>query len=182
MSCQLSLSDIHKYHRSKHIFYLIDVLFRCSSDDQVNLKAYLDALPTGDHQHFYRQVTDGEADNFLLVHQTGDQKRLMAKYGNELCLLDATYKTTRYALPLFFVVVPTNTCYQVVGTFMISHETTDCIREAVEHLARWNPEWKPSFWMTDCCAAEINAVESIFPGMRTNTLSSNNFNILRLVK
>ena len=37
----------------------------------------------------------------LLCYQTKEQKRLLLKYGNDMCLLDATYKTTRYALPLF---------------------------------------------------------------------------------
>ena len=32
----------------------------------------------------------------LLVHQTDCQKRLLIRYGS-ICLLDATYKTTRYA-------------------------------------------------------------------------------------
>ena len=40
-------------------------------------------------------------NKLLFVHQTKWQKRLLNKYGNELTLLDATYKTTRYALPLF---------------------------------------------------------------------------------
>ena len=36
----------------------------------------------------------------------------LERYGNKLCLPDATYKTTRYALPLFFVAVKTNVDYQ----------------------------------------------------------------------
>ena len=41
----------------------------------------------------------------------------MTRYGNEMTLLDATYKTTRYNLPLFFLVVKTNVNYAVVGGF-----------------------------------------------------------------
>ena len=44
-------------------------------------------------------------NKLLFVHQTKWQKRLLNKYGNELTLPDATYKTTRYALPLFFSVL-----------------------------------------------------------------------------
>lgn len=90
---------------------------------------------------------------------------MMETYGNEICLLDATYKTTKYGLPLFFVVVPTNTSYQVIGTFMVSKETSSAIAEALTQLSAWNPGWKPSFWMTDYDAAERNAVETVFPGM-----------------
>ena len=51
----------------------------------------------------------------LFVHQTKDQRPLLERYGNEISMLDATYKTTRYSLPLFFVVVKTNVDYQIVG-------------------------------------------------------------------
>jgi hypothetical protein len=37
----------------------------------------------------------------------------MQKYGHTL-LLDATHKTTKYALPVFFLAVKTNVDYQVV--------------------------------------------------------------------
>ena len=38
----------------------------------------------------------------LWVHQEAWQQELMLKYGNIVCLMDVTYKTTRYNLPLFF--------------------------------------------------------------------------------
>ncbi|XP_066925961.1 uncharacterized protein, partial [Clytia hemisphaerica] len=50
----------------------------------------------------------------LFVHQTKRQRRLLAKYGNFVCLLDATYKTTKYSLPLFFIATRTNVDYQVI--------------------------------------------------------------------
>ena len=54
---------------------------------------------------------------FFFVNQTTWQRRLLSKYGNDICLLDATYKATRYALPLFFLAVKTNVDYQVVTSF-----------------------------------------------------------------
>ena len=50
-------------------------------------------------------------------------------------MLDATYKTTRYNLPLFFVVVKTNVDYQIVGSFVVQSETTDAIFEVFEALS-----------------------------------------------
>lgn len=91
-------------------------------------------------------------------------------YGQEICLLDATYKTSRYSLPLFFVVVPTNTSYQVIASFLISKETTASISEALGVLLKWNPSWSPKFWMTDFDAAEMGAIEHIFPGKFTGIL------------
>ncbi|CAH2329517.1 Hypothetical predicted protein, partial [Pelobates cultripes] len=70
--------------------------------------------------------------------------RLLKLYGNQITLLDATYRTTRYALPLFSLCVRTNVCYVVVGAFVIQQETTTSIQEALEMFKTWNPGWKPS--------------------------------------
>ena len=58
-----------------------------------------------------------QTQKLLYVHQEQWQQRLMVKYGNEISLLDATYKTTNYALPFFFVCVKTNNGYAVVGMY-----------------------------------------------------------------
>ena len=63
-------------------------------------------------QQFHFEATEEER-HFVFVHQTAQQKRLMGMYGGELCLLDATHRTTKYALYLFFIVVKTNVDYQV---------------------------------------------------------------------
>ena len=139
---------------------------RKSSDDQDNLERYMESLPHDKHRfHLQKATSDDDGRQFLFVHQTSDQQRLMKRYGNEICLLDATYKTSRYALPLFFVAVPTNTRYQVIASFIISSETTESISQALTVLSRWNPDWKPANWMTDCCQAEISAAENVFPGV-----------------
>ena len=79
----------------------------------------------------------------------------MQKYGNSICLLDATYKTAKYAVPLFFVAVKTNVDYQVVGSFAIQDETTDAIAEAFSMLKSCNPKWQPRCFMIDNCDEEI---------------------------
>ena len=58
----------------------------------------------------------------MFVYQSNHMGRLLQRHGNEMCLLDATYKATRYALPLFFLVVKTNVDYQVVAAFLIKGE------------------------------------------------------------
>lgn len=100
----------------------------------------------------------------LFVHQFHWQRRLLNRYGQDICLLDATYKTCKYALPLFFLCVKTNVNYQVVASFIVQNETENDILEAFQILKSWNPFWFPSFFMTDKCDAEINAIESAFPG------------------
>ena len=67
--------------------------------------------------------------SLLFVYQSEWQKRLLNRYGKELVLLDATYRTTRYALSLFFFAVKTNIDYQIAATFVTENETQDCIEE-----------------------------------------------------
>ena len=46
---------------------------------------------------FFRPKLDGDdekREKFLFVYQTKWQRDLLQKYGNEILLLDATYKTT----------------------------------------------------------------------------------------
>lgn len=109
-------------------------------------------------------------DDLLFAHQTAWQKQLMIRYGNEITLLDATYKTMRYELPLFFLVVKTNVNYIVVGSFIIQRETTASIQEALGIFHDWNASWKPQFFMTDFCHEEIHAIENTFTGTDDSTL------------
>ena len=117
-------------------------------------------------------VTPLSRQKLLFVHQTAWQKQLLSRYGNDICLLDATYKTTCYALLLYFLTVRTNVDYQIVGSFVVQDESTESIKEALGALHQWNLKWRPAFFMVDCCEEEINAIESTFPGMWSPTKSS----------
>ncbi len=110
-------------------------------------------------------VDDGTLNKGLLfVYQAQWQKRLLNRYGNELCLLDATYKTTKYCLPLYFLVVKTNIEYKVVAAFVTQSETTEAIKEALSVIMKWNPIWKPKHFMVDYALEEILSVQQLFPG------------------
>ncbi|KAL9969690.1 hypothetical protein ACROYT_G021937 [Oculina patagonica] len=110
------------------------------------------------------KADDGTSNKGLLfVHQTSWQRCLLNRYGNELCLLDATYRTTKYSLPLYFLVVKTNIEYKVVASFVTQSETTDAIKEALSIIMKWNPDWDPKHFMVDYAEEEISAVEDLFP-------------------
>ena len=89
----------------------------------------------------------------LFVHQLANQKRLLEKYGKEICLLDASYNTTEYSIPLFFL---------AVKTFGVQDETTDAISEAVVILKSWNNKWKPLAFMVDVTRSQRH--RETFPG------------------
>ena len=48
--------------------------------------------------------------------------------------MDATYRTTKYDLPLFFICVKTNCNYMVVVEFIIGSESVETIVEPLEIL------------------------------------------------
>ena len=106
--------------------------------------------------------SDGK--RLLLVYQSEWQAKMMKRYGEEMLLLDATYRTTRYTLPLFFLAVPTNVDYQVVAAFVVQDEDTESIQEALMLIKAWNQDFQPKFAMTDYCLAEINALEDVWTG------------------
>lgn len=123
-----------------------------------------------DNDYYEEDVAEAPTESGLMfVYQTAWMKRLLKRYG-EMILLDATYKTTRYALPLFFVVVKTNIGYQVVAAFVIEGESTAMITSALEIIKKWNPDLNPTHVMLDCCKEEFNAVEAVFPGKILRTL------------
>ena len=88
----------------------------------------------------------------------------LCRYPN-LVLMDATYKTCKLALPLFFLVVRTNVGYSVVAEFIIQHEDTTSITEALTILRkRWDEcDIIVGNFMIDCQQSEENAILAVFP-------------------
>ena len=78
--------------------------------------------------------------------------------------LDATYKTTVYDAPLFFLAIKTNVDYKVVGAFLAEDETTVTIAEALTILKKECYLSSPQYFLTDFDESEINAVEKVFSG------------------
>ena len=125
----------------------------CESDNENAICDDNDDIPTQNEP----------ACSFLFVHQEPWQQRLLVQYGNDLVLLDATYKTTKYSLPLFFLCVRTNCGYIPVAEFIVEHETSVLISEALLVISSWNHDWNPSYFMIDYSEPELNAISRIFP-------------------
>jgi len=104
---------------------------------------------------------DGIIEQLLFCQQTEWQRYLLNRYGN-VCFLDATYKTTKYALPLFLLVVKTNVNYTVVASFFVQCEDSKSIEEGLTIIKSWNMTWSPQYFVTDYCEAEYNAITRIF--------------------
>ncbi|XP_071124047.1 uncharacterized protein [Mytilus edulis] len=87
----------------------------------------------------------GDSTGFFFLYQSTWQQRLLNLYGNEICLLDATYRTTKYSIPLFFLCVKTNVDYSVVAVFACQYENSSTITKALNQIKEWNPNWNPKY-------------------------------------
>ena len=76
-----------------------------NQDNNLDLKKY--------HEAQRRVVLHRYSQTILLVYQEEWQRDLMNRYGKHLIMLDATHRTTKYELPLFFLCVKTNVGYVV---------------------------------------------------------------------
>ena len=69
------------------------------------------------------------------------------------------YKTTKYALPLFFLAVKTNVGYSVVAEFVVQYETKAAIKQGLETIQDWmkreQMNWKPKYFMTDFSCGDL---------------------------
>ena len=74
-------------------------------------------------------MKEQKAETVMFVHQTKWQRLLLNQFRNEITLLDASYKTTRYDLLLFFLVVRINMNCIGVSSFIIQSETIAAIQE-----------------------------------------------------
>ena len=164
----LSLTDqeclTHKIDKWKKEFPATNIFFRPKGImDNNSVDATKDSTEDKDEV----KLESGTETSLLFVYQSDQHRRLPSRYGNKLVLLDVTYRTTWYALPLFLFVVKTNIDYQIAATFVTENEKEESIVEALKIIKTWNPELHPRYGMTDYCLEEISAMEKVFPGMES---------------
>ena len=157
-----------------HIAKAISAVKYCDDDQEALGKKIEDWQTKSPKSNFFYRTRDAvinekdeprprtPEETFLFVHQEPWQQRMLERYGSELALMDATYKTTRYA-STFFVCVHTNVGYKVVAKFMCQSEDQASISEALAIIKGWNPVWNPTYFMEDYSNAEIAALEEQFP-------------------
>lgn len=162
-SAQKPSKQNRQYYPSKqdlrnHITKAIS-MNKYSCDDQESLKVKIEeqkqASPNSNN--FLRsrdEVVGSEEEKFLFIHQKEWKRKLLLRYGGDLVLMDATYKTTKNAIPIYFLCVHGNTGYTVVAAFMCQNENSASIAEALSILRQLFPYWKPKHFMVDFSLAE----------------------------
>ena len=96
-SCQLSHLDLENLHLK---------IEQWKKDDPEKLflfRPFTESEPDHDTRQNSPNTLEAPHSSLLFIHQNAWQQQLLIKYGNTISLLDATYKTTKYELPLFFI-------------------------------------------------------------------------------
>ena len=115
--------------------YLYGFSFRSTTsvtEDNVKAETERENEDEGDYDPVPCEIVS--ENKMMFVYQSEEMQRLYRRYGTALILLDATYRTTKYSLPLYFLVVQTNVNYQVVAVIMCQEETTEMITEALKRI------------------------------------------------
>ena len=73
-------------------------------------------------------------NKMMFAYQSDEMQRLYRRYAPTMVLLDATYRTAKYSLPLYFLVVQTNVNYQAAAVIVCQEETTEMITEALRQI------------------------------------------------
>ncbi|ELT98676.1 hypothetical protein CAPTEDRAFT_186230 [Capitella teleta] len=112
----------------------------------------------------------GENGEDLFAYMSQDMLHLMARYGKDCLLLDATHKTTKYEVPLFQLVTNTNCGYQnfmqhtaFVAIFFVETESSQSIAETLQIIKRWGAPSKMIF-VIDHSLPQLNALAQVIPG------------------
>jgi MULE transposase domain len=110
--------------------------------------------------------SDADSD-VIFFHQSQWQRHLLLVYGCHVTLIDCTYNTTVYDLPLLTVAVKTNCGFFIAATALLASESTDCVTTALDRIRDANPDWHPSAFVSDFSEAQLGAVKKVFPGWRS---------------
>ena len=104
-----------------------------------------------------------DSGHHSFMYQSPWQRRMLTRYGNAVCLVDATYHTTCHGLPLLVFCVPSYVGFFNVAFCILPRENQSCIKDAVATISTWNPDWYPRYIMSDFSTAQIAAFEDVFP-------------------
>eukprot|EP00983_Pelagomonas_calceolata_P077370 1153830-Pelagomonas_calceolata.AAC.1 len=101
--------------------------------------------------------------DFLLVVQTSEQRRMLELYGNVAVGMDSTYKTTMWGFPMFLLSVVDNHGHGFpVAMFIVQREDSSTIAQALKLIKQWSLNWNPKNFMVDKSKAEENAIAEAF--------------------
>ena len=92
-------------------------------------------------------------------------QKLLLQHHNNLVLMDATYRTCRLMLPLFFLTMKTNVNYSPVTSFIVQNEDAKSISKALYRIKQYigidGIDIKN--FMINCSPTEMQSIREVFP-------------------
>ena len=126
----------------------------------------IEYVHTEDDDDILYHVAHGNEDvknNLLFIHMTVAQKLLLQHYNN-LVLMDATYRTCRLMLPLFFLTMKTNVNYSPVTSFIVQDEDAKSISKALSRIKQYIGVDRIDIknFMINCSLTEMKSIREVF--------------------
>ena len=162
MLSTLRQNNTHLAAISKTIYNARDQLRRQTLAGRTPIQALLDELKEGNFQHDYKCDTEGHITHLFFAHPLSIT--LTRTYPTVL-LMDCTYKTNRFRMPLLNVVGLTcfNTTFFSCFIFLRREEREDYEWGLTRVAQLFDGIAKPRVVVTDRELALMNALETTFP-------------------
>ncbi|KAH9451130.1 hypothetical protein Pst134EB_033549 [Puccinia striiformis f. sp. tritici] len=165
---QLRTSDNETYATNKTISNALQKKRRVEMDGKTPTQVLLWILKETNWTYDVKVNSTGKILNLFFAHPGSIH---LARINHHVALLDSTYKTNRYQLPLLHIIgqAASNRSFSIAFCFM-AYEDQESYEWAVENLKKhvWRPQRIPKVFVTDRDTALRNALAQVFPDSQAN--------------
>ncbi|KNE96692.1 hypothetical protein PSTG_10095 [Puccinia striiformis f. sp. tritici PST-78] len=165
---QLRTSDDQTLATNKTVSNALQKNRKAALDGKTPVKALMCVLKESNWEWEVKVNASGAILNLFFAHPGSIH---LARINHHVALLDSTYKTNRYKLPLLHVIgqAASNRLFSIGFCFM-TYEDEENYLWAVNQLKKfiWKPERIPKVFITDRESALRNALEQVFPDAQAN--------------
>ncbi|POW08536.1 hypothetical protein PSTT_07447 [Puccinia striiformis] len=165
---QLRASDNETYATNKTISNLLQKNRRLELDGKTPVEALMCILKQSNWTWDIKVDSSGSVQRLFFAHPGSIH---LARVNHHVALLDATYKTNRYKLPLLHIIgqAASNRLFSI-GFCFLTYEDNENYLWAVNNLKKyiWRPQRVPKVFVTDRDTALRNALEEVFPDSQAN--------------
>ncbi|POW16619.1 hypothetical protein PSTT_01140 [Puccinia striiformis] len=168
MLLQLRTSDDQTLATNKTITNMLQKFRREDLDGKTPIEALVYVLKETNWSWEVKVNDSGQIQNLFFAHPGSIH---LARINHHVALLDATYKTNRYKIPLLHVIgqAASNRSLSIAFCFL-TYEDDDNYLWAVQVLKKliWKPDRIPKVFITDRDTALRNALADVFPHSQAN--------------
>ncbi|KAI7936371.1 hypothetical protein MJO29_015674 [Puccinia striiformis f. sp. tritici] len=168
MLLQLRTSDDQTLATNKTITNMLQKFRREDLDGKTPIEALVYVLKETNWSWEVKVNDSGQIQNLFFAHPGSIH---LAWINHHVALLDATYKTNRYKIPLLHVIgqAASNRSLSIAFCFL-TYEDDDNYLWAVQVLKKliWKPDRIPKVFITDRDTALRNALADVFPHSQAN--------------